>query len=335
MSNVTGIPMLECAVHNPLDQYIATIVGVALSWALWGAAGMQTFLYFMNYESDPRSLKFLVASLWILNTMIETFGLAGIFPLMATPTSLITSSIPWPLIIRTLVSYVVALVVQLFFLYRIYRFSGGGVVIRVCLVLTAIIATWQFAGVSVWTAWSLSEGLPVADFWSVPRNVHMSVSCRAVSAFVDVLIAAWMSILLQQKRHMVFRRSDRLIYRLIMMTINTGLWTAVLAVVDLSLIAWRPTNLVFSVFEYPLGALYVNTLLANLNARKYMRSIAHFGVTTGAGGVELGALSQSVKFARPQYSFPDSVITVQMDKPVDIAAGTDSDSGTESGSSTL
>ncbi|GJE83991.1 hypothetical protein PsYK624_000650 [Phanerochaete sordida] len=81
-----------------------------------------------------------------------------------------------------------------------------------------------------------------------------------------------MAFLLQTKNHNLFRRTDKVILRLTILTINTGLWTAVLAIIDFSLIAWRPLNTVFVIFEYPLSALYLNTFLANLNARKYVRA---------------------------------------------------------------
>lgn len=83
-----------------------------------------------------------------------------------------------------------------------------------------------------------------------------------------------------------------MVMRLILITINTGLWTAVVALIDFSLvrslvkslvtcqslnfsrvlqIAAFPSGLYFCAFEFPLSSLYVNTLLANLNARSYLR----------------------------------------------------------------
>ncbi|GJE83984.1 hypothetical protein PsYK624_000580 [Phanerochaete sordida] len=272
------VPMAAC--KNPLDQFIATILGLAFSWALWGAGTVQTFLYFSNYESDPWWLKAVVAAVWAIDTVTEALTLPAIFPLMATPTSLITTSIPPPMAMRTLLSYVVAAVVQLFFIYRIYRFSGKSLIVRICLALTLVLAAWQIIGVSVWAAWSIS--LPVAVYWRTRHVMYVSISTRAVSAFIDVLVAVWVAVLLQKKSHLLFGRSDRLVYRLTIMTINTGLWTAVFAVTDFSLIAWRASDLVFTVFEYPLGALYVNTLLANLNARNYMRGFMNANPCSGS-----------------------------------------------------
>lgn len=292
--------MASCVINNPLDQYMANIIGMALSCALWGAGSLQTFLYFMNYASDPLLLKALVVVVWMMGTVVEVLLFVGIFPLMASPTSIVTASIPPALVIRTLFTYVIALIVQVFFLYRIYRFSRESLLVRFFLALTTLIALWQIVGVSLWAAFSIYK--TVANVFTSPRDISISISCRAISAFVDVVIAVWMTFLLQSKRRHIFRRSERLIFRLTIMTVNTGLWTAVFAVIDFSLIAWRPTNLVFSVFEYPLGALYANTLLANLNARQYMRSVAWWETdapsdTTDVSNTRAARVGSSLKFA--------------------------------------
>ena len=88
--------------------------------------------------------------------------------------------------------------------------------------------------------------------------------------------------------------------RLVIMTVNTGLWTALLALLDLILVSHSvstvfmkrltnhtqvivyPNGIQYCVIEFPLGALYVNAFLANLNARSYIR-----GEGTGITSVEL------------------------------------------------
>ncbi|KAH9846782.1 hypothetical protein C2E23DRAFT_544715 [Lenzites betulinus] len=76
--------------------------------------------------------------------------------------------------------------------------------------------------------------------------------------------------LLLQNRRNEFTRQSRLVYRLIVLTVNTGFWTAVLALIDLVLIAVFPSGSHFCVVDFPISALYVNALLANLNARHFL-----------------------------------------------------------------
>ncbi|GJE83990.1 hypothetical protein PsYK624_000640 [Phanerochaete sordida] len=127
----------------PLSEYKVNTIGVSLSCALWGAATMQMFLYFLNYESDHLVLKAAVGALWVLDTTIEILSFVGIFPPMGSPVSFTAGTPPWALIVRTLLTNVVAFSVQLFFLYRIYRLSGQRWAVRVCLVAVALIALWQ------------------------------------------------------------------------------------------------------------------------------------------------------------------------------------------------
>ena len=97
------------------------------------------------------------------------------------------------------------------------------------------------------------------------------------------------------------------------MSINSGMWTAIVAAIDFSLvrrsppshspssamtgtdanaqIAWNSANLAFTLCEYPLAALYANMALANLNARRYLRenggglsNEAAFGQSAASGG---------------------------------------------------
>lgn len=54
------------------------------------------------------------------------------------------------------------------------------------------------------------------------------------------------------------------------------------------------SDLMFAIFEWPLSALYVNTLLANLNARQYLRQGTSTAMEYHSGGTfELGTRGQA------------------------------------------
>ncbi|GJE83980.1 hypothetical protein PsYK624_000540 [Phanerochaete sordida] len=336
MADVPLIPVDCMDLKNPLRSYIFNIVAIALSCALWGAGCMQTFLYYLNYESDHFLLKTMVAFLWSLDTVVEVLNFVGTFPAMASPLPITTAAyVPRVLYVRVLLTNVVAFTVQLFFLYRIYRLSGRRRTTLVCLAIVASISFYQVAGALLFTAYALAKSLSVVEVYHVPLTNALQVSCRAVGAFTDVVIAVWMAVILQKKRRSLFRGTDRLIFRLTLLTISTGLWTAVLAIVDFSLIASQPLALVFTLFEYPLSALYVNTFLANLNARNYMRSGARSDGPVSLGirasdDVPLTRVGQKGHFIRQQGSLSDRIVAVQMDKSVIISSDTGStiDAGT-------
>ncbi|KAJ6535179.1 hypothetical protein B0H10DRAFT_2145082 [Mycena sp. CBHHK59/15] len=69
-----------------------------------------------------------------------------------------------------------------------------------------------------------------------------------------------------------FANTQKVVVRLLILTVNSGAWTAVLAVLDLICIVAFPTDFTFLIFELPLCSLYLSTLLANLNARKFINN---------------------------------------------------------------
>ncbi|GJE90578.1 hypothetical protein PsYK624_067210 [Phanerochaete sordida] len=113
----------------------------------------------------------------------------------------------------------------------------------------------------------------------------IEIAIRASTAPVDILIAAWMTYLLASQRSRApFGPSSQLLLKLMWLSINSGMWTALFALVDVALIAWRPTNVEFTLVELPLGTLYLNMILANLNARRYLCGHGHGRI------IEVGSL---------------------------------------------
>ncbi|KAF8583789.1 hypothetical protein K439DRAFT_1617233 [Ramaria rubella] len=69
-----------------------------------------------------------------------------------------------------------------------------------------------------------------------------------------------------------FKRTQLLINRLILYTVNTSLWTTTFVLIDLlTFIIW-PSNLIFIGVFFLLSKLYTNSFLAILNSRKSLRN---------------------------------------------------------------
>ncbi|KAI9060945.1 hypothetical protein FKP32DRAFT_1730168 [Trametes sanguinea] len=69
----------------------------------------------------------------------------------------------------------------------------------------------------------------------------------------------------------VIQVTDRLIYRLTAFAINTGVWTALCALFTIITLAAYPNIQIYVSLNLVICPLYCNTLLANLNARGYIR----------------------------------------------------------------
>ncbi|KAH0836829.1 hypothetical protein J3R83DRAFT_8605, partial [Lanmaoa asiatica] len=97
----------------------------------------------------------------------------------------------------------------------------------------------------------------------------------SVGAGVDVLIAICLTFLLVRKRTSTgFISTVHILQRLVLFAVNTGIWTATFALLTVILLHLFPLNLLYAVFGIPLCSVYCNTLLANLNARAYIRGEA-------------------------------------------------------------
>jgi hypothetical protein len=67
--------------------------------------------------------------------------------------------------------------------------------------------------------------------------------------------------------------SRRLSIRLLIVTVNTGLWTAIVALIELILmeVYADSSGLQWTTMEFPLCSLYISSFLASLNCREYVR----------------------------------------------------------------
>ncbi|KAM5543821.1 hypothetical protein V8D89_002438 [Ganoderma adspersum] len=255
---------------NIMGSWGCILLGTCLSAISWGVACMQMFLYFLIYDKDGALLKSFVVFVWAFTTLDLVLSIASMFPVLI----LHWGSVDTLLRTQTLlnhhgwVSGIVAFSVQMFFVYRIHRFSGRKWHFPVIIFPFAL---WELVGSIPLTIW-LDQQAPLSDVADM-RNVKLEISGRSVGAFVDIMITTAMVYLLARNRQPDIRRSNRMIYRLIIMMVNTGMWTAIIALVDVALIAAFPNGLQLFAVELPLNPLYLNMLLANLNARRLVRNV--------------------------------------------------------------
>ncbi|KIP07591.1 hypothetical protein PHLGIDRAFT_413089 [Phlebiopsis gigantea 11061_1 CR5-6] len=255
-----------------MESYGHYLIGELLYMALWGIACSQVFLYFMHYPNDRIWIKLLVMTIWCLDTANILTVTISLFRDLAESESrspCVITSVLHPPITRDW-PWMTALIffsVQAFYLRRIYKFSSFPTASKACLVASLGIASlWQIVGSILWI---------VAAVDPLTADEHtlklLEVTVRASSALVDIFIAGIMTYLLAKQRQDDLIRSNKLLFRLILMSISTGAWTAAAAIVDLALVITGPNMMTFVVVEFPLSGLYVNALLANLNARDYLQ----------------------------------------------------------------
>ncbi|KAG1753710.1 uncharacterized protein EDB91DRAFT_1242682 [Suillus paluster] len=247
------------------DTFGAFLIGVVISATLYGVTFVQTWYYFSRYSSDPWYMKLLVGAILLSDTVHQALITHTVYTYLITdfdiPANL--GKLVWSLSVEVLFNGFTGLLVQSFLTARVYRLSNKSI-IATATVLSLVIA--EFVIIVVYVA----KAVRLTTFVEVPQLKPLSMCVNAVAAAGDVLIAGFLCVLLQRART-GFRRSDTMINKLILFTINTGLLTSICAVMSLISITMWPNSYIYMAFYFCLGRLYCNCLLATLNARKGLR----------------------------------------------------------------
>ncbi|KAJ7039737.1 hypothetical protein C8F04DRAFT_1315946 [Mycena alexandri] len=175
------------------------------------------------------------------------------------------------------VGSIIVIVVQLYFLRRIAKFASTTTYARswwLRLILAALIllSVSQVPLTITYCAFSINR-----PNIFIPLNLRLKRTGLIAACIVDVVIAVAMIVLLRdagsiEGRSFKTKRTSRTIRRLIVLCVNTGLVTAVVAIISL-ILDEAASGTVFwtAIAQYPQCSVYLSAFLANLNARRYLR----------------------------------------------------------------
>jgi len=246
-------------------ELLATFVSVAL----WGTTCMQTLVYFVQYPKDNIALKALVWWLWTTDTVHQVLLVKGVYTSQITDfcdygrVSTVVPEFLWQLLLTSLV----AIPSQVFFTYRIWRFTGGQ---WIYFALLAPVAAFELGGALTFLALGTITPTAAELVSFGPASVFTAV--QAVAAAVDITIASGLVYLLYRSREQALRGSRTVIQKLVILTINTGVWTALFAIFTFVTILAYKNTLIYAALYFPLCPIYCNTVLANLNARELLKN---------------------------------------------------------------
>ncbi|KDQ56884.1 hypothetical protein JAAARDRAFT_36357 [Jaapia argillacea MUCL 33604] len=246
-----------------LDLTIGPIlIGVVFNVFLFGTMVMQCYLYFITFKRDKRRIRFLVWMLLVLDTANTIFDIATLYGYTITDfgNHEAVSYGTWRAAMDPALTAVISASVQGFFAWRVHclvQITWLTVVIYVGIALQALSALGVAIVGSIITAF--------ADWgrWEVKVPI---VTWLVFAACVDCTITGSLIWSLQRSRTGL-SVTDDLITKLIKMTVQTGLVTAICAVLDLVLYLTLPLYPIHLCFNLPLAKLYSNSLLSALNAR--------------------------------------------------------------------
>ncbi|KAF5374103.1 hypothetical protein D9615_008839 [Tricholomella constricta] len=241
------------------------LIGYTIGIFLFGLSSVQTYLYYQDFVNDPRLLRKLVAAVWIIDfahqiccshfvysVIITSYGNVHLFDGLSPP-----GSVPAVIVLSTLsVGLVLA-----FYNYRIWIARGQWVtsIILFALLLVRIICGFIAAG---YTANATSIAFSVNNYkW-------FATAAYIVGAVEDVIMTVALAHDWSTLRRSEVYKSARLIDRVVIWLVGTGIITSIMAIaLVISFALKAQENLLWTVFNLPMPGFFANSLLVTLNAR--------------------------------------------------------------------
>ncbi|KAL4072334.1 hypothetical protein J3A83DRAFT_3020002 [Scleroderma citrinum] len=204
------------------------LIGTTVASCLFGCSVVQTYGYYRRFPLDTLILKLLVALVITVNLIITPF---------------------------------ICYLVQLFFAYRLFKFSGSWLLAAVCIILGGI----SFVGTLIDAARALNRksmhGNMNAQYW-------LTVLSLVSGAVCDLIITAGLVFYLRKRRAVIkVSRTIDLIDKLTIWSIETGLVTSINAVFVTIFFSIQRTTFIWIGLYMVLGDVYTNVFLAALNSR--------------------------------------------------------------------
>ncbi|KAI0275349.1 hypothetical protein BC834DRAFT_965742 [Gloeopeniophorella convolvens] len=272
----------------------AVFVGLFVDTMLYGILLFQTYQYCTSGARDRLGLRALIATLWALDTLQLVLLCHATYHFLilnyGRPETLQVSV--WSLDLEIAPSVIVTFLVRCFFTVRLWHREhralasmrarthngpstravshGNKPLIALIMVFSLpqlgtppALTRTRFHSLPFRAAWLTIAPLKASG--SGPMTAQM-----ATAAVADALITGPLLYYLDRGKTGI-RRTNSLINRLIVWTVNTALLTGVVEVAQL--VAWVTARktLVFLPFHLVLAKLYTNSMLAMLNGRRGLR----------------------------------------------------------------
>lgn len=244
--------------------------GALFSHMMYGLTCAQAIHYFRNYSEDSTWVKATAGIVWLMDTLQQLFLVLALwFYLIGgrEDTGSAFGNTNWALLAQVVPSETCVLVVECFYIRRIWILSRRS---KRSLLLFCPVALEIVIGVAYAAK---CFGLPAFN-GSVTYEwlIGISGTCRVIA---DLGIAVSMIyILCKSYRGGVTPKFNSLIRMLAGYALATGVVTSIAAIGYLAVYLAMPLNFVYIGVYVVHEKIYVNSILASLNSRETLRSLA-------------------------------------------------------------
>ncbi|KAJ7176231.1 hypothetical protein C8R43DRAFT_975256 [Mycena crocata] len=242
------------------------LAGTQANWALLGTLAVQVYKFHICFPKERAWIKALVYTLFCLE--IAQTGITSHFAysILVTgwgdPNTFVR--LPWSSLATPIFTGITSCAVQIFFARRIYILKRDNLIYRGIAGVIVLLAFMQaLAGIISDARFAVSTD--VAEL----AGLEIGVKTWLIGAAVcDTTITLTLIVILAQLRQKTpFKKTDGIIEKLIISTVETGAITTVVAILDVILFIRFPSQNFHQTPAFMLGKLYSNVLLVTLNAR--------------------------------------------------------------------
>ncbi|KAJ6479466.1 hypothetical protein C8R47DRAFT_1136927 [Mycena vitilis] len=265
----------------------ALLVGTLVSYALFGVATTQAYIYYGRFRNDLLKLKLLVAGVWC-GECAHTICIGMSIYDMVIVDSVDSGSpgdplrLPASLLASTLIGSLVSFVVQAFFALRIYVLTRPSPSwLWTCIPILCLFLSFArlLPPNIVLFAFGIRE--PVPRF--LARWGWLFDTLWAVSAANDLITAGTLVVLLWRRRDDGVAGTIAVVDKLIAWTIETGVVTSIASIIMMSVFVSMPFNFIWLAWFVVIPRLFSNSLFASLNSRTALRRVIDQDSNTGTG----------------------------------------------------
>ncbi|VDC07062.1 unnamed protein product [Peniophora sp. CBMAI 1063] len=236
------------------------LAGLFLNLTLLGISITQTYFFFNANTKDKPWVKKFIIFLFFMDVVNSVFDMIYVYDALVNHNGDVVamSSATWSFATDPMCTGIIGGVVQVFFGWRVKVLTGSNIA-------AAII--WFFGVVQCLAG--IGTGIAVII---VPEFLHFQsftpITCvwLAGSAVCDVSITL-MLVFYLRKHKTGYQYTDDIVDRIIRLTVQTGMITSIVAIIDMVLYLTSPKAYHLT-FNFMLAKLYTNSLLSSLNARK-------------------------------------------------------------------
>ncbi|GJE99999.1 hypothetical protein PsYK624_162770 [Phanerochaete sordida] len=268
MENATSpaLPLLPPGSLHLDNTLGALFVGEVLISFLFGAATVQTYLYFHRNARDSLWARGTILFIWLADGLHLAFMSHGLYTYAITDfmDPLALTQCIWSLASTLFAGELTMMPVTLLFSHRIYKLSGKKWPL-VFIVPSQVVSC----------AASIAIGIIIIK---MPSYAELQAKYSwlwfvmyGLQTFTDCAIAASLCTLLFRSRSS-FARTNSLISTLILFAVSTCTLTSSVSLASIIAYAAAPHNFVFLLFGMLLPKLMANSLLALLNSRGALRT---------------------------------------------------------------